>query len=230
MDEEAFFEDRDAFLDAVEAQVDERLPGIFGSFISALSDNPSDAALDIIILLLITETDRLVASVPDAARARELGVNPGTAPEAHAAVLRSYFGSIAAELATKAAQMAAEGQTGGLRAAVLDILERKREAIVAQVLTSVMAFERTVLGATAPEGSVYVYAGPRDKKNRTFCRSVLDMGVAFRRATIETLNAHPDLHAYVPPNVFSLCGGVNCRHMFFPVPEAAARDRGLNVV
>lgn len=240
MDE--FLEDRDQFLDALEAELERRVPIIFGTFLADVPDDPAQVPLDVILLLLITEHDKMFGALPFAARAREINAQVGIgegrtvgleqAREQHISSLRAFVGSIAADLAVKTSQMAAQGIRTGAREAMAELLERKRAAIVAQVLTTVMAFERQVLGALADTSDdvVYVYTGPRDRKNREFCRAILDHGVAYRRPSIEVLNGHPLLHSYVPPLVFSLCGGINCRHIFYPIPGAVAKDRGLTIV
>lgn len=74
----------------------------------------------------------------------------------------------------------------------------------------------------------WVYAGPADKRNRPFCGDIVRRNSMFTLRGIDKLNAHPDLHKYVPPNVFTMCGGHGCRHLWMPVqagsPVAKGRD------
>lgn len=119
-------------------------------------------------------------------------------------------------------------QTGKLDA---DVLEQARRVFVdymhSKVAVAVMVWQRLVVQIAARRilGGVdwlWRYAGVRDNRNRPFCASVLDMDRVFDDAQVEELNEHPQLHAYVPPNVRTLCGGYGCRHVFLPVTREEA--------
>lgn len=60
------------------------------------------------------------------------------------------------------------------------------------------------------------YVGPRDDKNRPFCRHVLDLKKSFSIAEIRDLDN--DSRITLKP-VFIFCGGWNCRHMWLPSEE-----------
>jgi len=54
----------------------------------------------------------------------------------------------------------------------------------------------------------YYYNGPRDDKNRDFCRQVLDANLIYRREDISKLS-NPDFGEY---NIFEYAGSYGCRH------------------
>lgn len=76
---------------------------------------------------------------------------------------------------------------------------------------------------------LYIYSGIRDSKNRAFCADVLDRNNAYTESGIQKLNKHPLLLPHVPPNVKTLCGGYNCRHMFAVVSREFAEKNGMKV-
>lgn len=57
--------------------------------------------------------------------------------------------------------------------------------------------------------SRYRYVGPRDDKNRPFCRKILDQNRLFTLEEIVALDSDP-LAQILP--VFAFGGGFNCRH------------------
>lgn len=128
----------------------------------------------------------------------------------------------------------AEGKLGGLLGE--DLLESIQQAVAKQVRdfiwdldTLMSVYDRLFMRQVTAQvdDARWAYDGPRDSRNRVFCRSVLDQKQTFDERGIEKLNLHPDLHAYVPPNVMTLCGGYGCRHMFVPVTKEQAQIRGL---
>jgi hypothetical protein len=74
-------------------------------------------------------------------------------------------------------------------------------------------------GGDSPMG--YVYAGPRDKKNRPFCRTHYDQ-VWTREAMRRLDNGHG-----LP--VETSCGGYLCRHMWSPIDLEQAREQGFEI-
>lgn len=236
MDE--FFQDRDAFLDAVESQVDNVLDGVFLAFLAGMSDNPRDAVWDVLVLLLLDSAMPLINSLPFDSRARELAASVdlpfqgssrrlGASRDALVEGLRARVANTAMTLAGKLQESAANAQFNGAVATARDFLEKSKDELVADFVGAVLQYERIVLDVLAELSTdqaeiVFIYAGPRDRKNREFCSKYAgrETSVAYTRDAIERLNDDPDLHKYVPPNVFTLCGGINCRHMFFPVKRS----------
>jgi hypothetical protein len=128
----------------------------------------------------------------------------------------------------------AEGKVGGLLGedllnAIEQALGRSISEFIRDLDTSMTMYDRLYMQAIANgmEKRLWEYAGPRDPKNRDFCREVLDARRAYTDEGVDQLNEHPSLHAYVPPNVRTLCGGYGCRHVFVPVTEAQAKKEGL---
>lgn len=62
-----------------------------------------------------------------------------------------------------------------------------------------------------PSQSLFLYFGPRDAKNRPFCRDVLARGRLWTQAEVKELDKHPDAQL-LPVSTF--CGGYNCRHIW----------------
>lgn len=245
--EQAFFDDRDAFLDNLQSQVEAGLDIAFGNFLSSLSDNPRDAAIDVLYILMLDSIMPLVQRLPFDARARELVANTdldaqgatrglGTVQNALIEALRAKVVVLAGDLASRLGASAANGAFSGAREAALAFLENKKGALISDIESAMLQYERVVMGQVAAMAAtdggkvVFVYAGPRDRKNRAFCAKHAAKSVAYTREAVEDLNNDPDLHSYVPPNVFTLCGGVNCRHMFFPIMMREAETRKLTII
>lgn len=75
----------------------------------------------------------------------------------------------------------------------------------------------------------WIYAGPADNRNRAFCADIVRRNSVFTSRGIEKLNAHPDLHKYVPPNVGIMCGGHGCRHVWLPVQPGSPLFEGRDI-
>lgn len=75
----------------------------------------------------------------------------------------------------------------------------------------------------------WIYAGPADNRNRAFCGDIVRRNSVFTSRGIEKLNAHPDLHKYVPPNVGIMCGGHGCRHVWLPVQPGSPLFEGREI-
>jgi len=71
-------------------------------------------------------------------------------------------------------------------------------------------------GVTETKGNykiLYEYAGPRDSKNRTFCKRLLDLNLLFRKEDIQKLSidgANSQEFGYY--DIFSYKGSFGCRH------------------
>lgn len=117
---------------------------------------------------------------------------------------------------------------------VREVVTREVESSLGNVTRSggdVLALaDRVVLGGLGAD--YFLYDGPADAKNRAFCADIVRRRSVFTFRGIRALNNHPDLHKYVPPNVFVLCGGHNCRHLWLPLaepPEGWEVDDGRQV-
>lgn len=235
-------DERDAEIDAYLTAVEEDVSLVFGRFLSGVSDDPRDIAWDILLLSLMDAgLDRVVSVMPWGSRARGVArLAPDVREDSTRGLdaareeltrgLQDKFRAALGEAADTASRMRLEGKTSGYREA----LDGLQKAIVASIVTelsnTLLTWERVVLEAVAPEGAVYQYAGPVDKRNREFCAVIAPQKVARTRAAVEALNAHPLLHWYVPPNVFTYCGGVNCRHIWLPMARSTAVARGLTII
>lgn len=219
MNPDDFISDREAFLDALEPQVRETIELALGRFLTGLSDDPRDAAVDTLAILLLAHMDPAIRAMPFASRAAEirdaLDLDVSTALPISSVYegLRGSTMRLAGDLTTRLSAAASDGRTSGARDMARTFLTDILNKLVDTFVQAMLVFERSLLGGQ----DEYQYVGPRDKKNRAFCRSVLDMGRIFTRAEIENLNAHPDLIPSVPPLVFTMCGGPGCRHMWLPV-------------
>ena len=58
----------------------------------------------------------------------------------------------------------------------------------------------------------YVYAGPRDGKNRHFCKKVLDMDQIYRWEDIDKMSLDNDNPEFGHYSIFQYKGSFNCRH------------------
>lgn len=230
---EEVFQDRDEDIAAYGERLDAELDYVFGRFLFGLSDDPRDITLDTLMLLLLDESGpfaRTVQAMPFRSRAEQISrlvKNPpdsftkglADAQDNLSRLVMANAASILNDLAAKALTMSASGQTRGFLAAAEDLLASATRGLVDAFQNALFMWERIVLDKIAQafaEEPKFIYAGPRDRKNREFCREIV--GTPPRtRAEVEELNNHPALHYYVPPNVFILCGGHNCRHVWVPV-------------
>ena len=58
----------------------------------------------------------------------------------------------------------------------------------------------------------YKYTGPRDSKNRTFCRRVLDKNLIFRKEDINNMSIGGDNSQFGIYDIFTYKGSYGCRH------------------
>ena len=58
----------------------------------------------------------------------------------------------------------------------------------------------------------YKYTGPRDSKNRTFCRRVLDKNLIFRKEDINSMSIGGDNSQFGIYDIFTYKGSYGCRH------------------
>jgi hypothetical protein len=96
----------------------------------------------------------------------------------------------------------------------------------AAVDAAVMAAGRRAV-VVAAEGAgvgelVYLYVGPRDRKNRDFCRALV--GKAVTRTTMAGLDNRMGLPAA------DFCGGYGCRHSWAPMLRSEAEAQGITVI
>ena len=59
---------------------------------------------------------------------------------------------------------------------------------------------------------LYKYNGPKDNKNRTFCRQVLDLGLLFRLEDINKMSLFGANEEFSTYDIFTYKGSYNCRH------------------
>ena len=65
---------------------------------------------------------------------------------------------------------------------------------------------------------LYQYRGPRDSKNRTFCRKLLDLDLLFRKEDIEKLTLYgANSSEFGLYNIFEFKGSFGCRHRWTKV-------------
>ena len=243
MDEEELLNRRDDEIDSYLTSVEEDVRMVFGRLLSGVSDDPRDITWDILFLALMDSGLRsVVGRMPWGARARTAAAIAVDVSEDSTrgldAARELLVGDIESRIRTLvqdrlvslSTRMRLEGATGGFVAAAAEQVDRLVKDVVDALSNALLAWERTVLERIAPEDAVYYYAGPVDKRNREFCAAIAPMKVARTRAAIDALNAHPLLHWYVPPNVFTYCGGINCRHLWVPMTRASAAARGLEVL
>ena len=239
------WDERDLLIDQWTSSTKREVELAFGRFLSGLSDDPRDVAFDVVMLLLLTSgMERVIASVPLRNRALAIARTlpedlPGGSTtgleEASRGVkdlMRGSIREVAQEVSQLAAQMTLFRQDG-FKEAVGSLLDRQVDRIVEKFGQALLVWDRAVLDRISElqaEEPVWVYSGPQDKKNRPFCSAIVRLPRAYTRQGIENLNAHPLLADYVPPNVFMLCGGYNCRHAFIPVSRGFASANGLEVV
>ena len=65
---------------------------------------------------------------------------------------------------------------------------------------------------TAQFKILYQYSGPKDSKNRTFCRQVLDKNLLFRLEDINNMSLAGDNAEFGTYDIFKYKGSYNCRH------------------
>jgi hypothetical protein len=58
----------------------------------------------------------------------------------------------------------------------------------------------------------YKYTGPKDSKNRTFCRKVLDKGLVFRKEDINNMSISGENSQFGVYDIFTYKGSYGCRH------------------
>ena len=98
----------------------------------------------------------------------------------------------------------------------------------AAVDASVMAAGRTAVIRAATEAAdgivnlVYLYSGPKESRNRPFCR--LHVGKALTESGI----AQADNGQGLPVDAFA--GGYNCRHVWSPMTLAEAQRRKIEIL
>ena len=98
----------------------------------------------------------------------------------------------------------------------------------AAVDASVMAAGRTAVIRAATEAAdgivnlVYLYSGPKDSRNRPFCR--VHVGKALTESGIAQANNGQGL----PVDAFA--GGYNCRHVWSPMTMAEAQRRRIEIL
>jgi hypothetical protein len=120
-------------------------------------------------------------------------------------------------------------------ASLSDLIEGVAEKVGATVTkaqaavdASVMAAGRTAVIRAATEAAdglvdlVYLYSGPKDSRNRPFCR--VHVGKALTESGIAQANNGQGL----PVDAFA--GGYNCRHVWSPMTLAEARRRGIEIL
>lgn len=234
MDEE-ILQGRDETIDRYEVQLGNQLDYVFGNFIFGISDDPRDIALDTLMVLLLDEGgafNRAVQSMPFRARAEHVAGLVKEAPDSFTKGLGDVqenlvksaitkVTGVVGNLAAKAQIMAASGRVEGFRATAHEFFASEMRTLVDIFQNTLLMWERLVLDKIAENFKnepKFLYMGPQDKRNREFCREIVNTPPR-TRAEIELLNEHPALHYYVPPNVFVMCGGHNCRHLWVPVAQ-----------
>lgn len=104
-----------------------------------------------------------------------------------------------------------------------DVLESQLETELNTMLSS---FSQTVSNNRADELGLelFIYVGPDDKITRDFCEAVLEEGPIYTRKEIDDLNNHPDNESDL--DVFTYCGGYNCRHRWIGISKEDAIEMG----
>lgn len=237
--------ERDLLIDAWISSTRQEVELAFGRFLSGLSDNPRDAAFDTLYLLLLSSGfERVIASTPLRNRAMAIARTipedlPGgstTGLEGASQGVKDLMRGAIREVAQEVSQLATQMtlfRRDGFKEAAGSLLERQVDKIVEKFGQALLVWDRAVLDRISElqsEEPVWVYSGPQDRKNRPFCSAVVRLKRAYTRQGVEALNLHPLLADYVPPNVFMMCGGYNCRHAFIPVSRGFASEHGLEVV
>lgn len=232
----------DELIDSYLTGAERRIRFAFMQALSKIPDDPAAVVFDIVVLdLLESGVDDLIRTLPFRQRALSIAQTlPEDAPEgttrgleeATRGVKDTLYGVVremAQKIATLATQMTLFRRTG-FKEAVADILDPKD--LLSELSQALLLWDRIVLDRIGElkDDPLWVYAGPADKRNRPFCAEVVRLPRAYSRAQVEKLNEHPLLPNYVPPNVFMLCGGYNCRHVFMPVSRSYVTALGLEVM
>lgn len=235
-------DERDAEIDAYLAAVEQDVSLVFGRFLAGISDDPRSITWDILFLALMDAgLARVVDVLPWGSRARGVArLAPDVREDSTRGLdtirdeltrnLNEKLRAALGEAADTSSRMRLEGKNSGFHEALSGMESALVGAILDALSNTLLAWERLVLEAVAPDDAVYQYVGPVDKRNREFCALIAPQRVVRSRAAIEDLNAHPSLHWYVPPNVFTYCGGVNCRHIWVPMSRSTAVARGLSII
>lgn len=135
-------------------------------------------------------------------------------------LLSTRIGEAAASINAKTMESVAAGLRGSdLANAIRGIVDKELVALFRSTDSIFSMYDRIVMRAAGQDQDVefWTYDGPADNRNRRFCADIVRRNSVFTAEGIEKLNAHPDLHSYVPPNVSILCGGFGCRHLWMPV-------------
>lgn len=235
------WEAHDDLIDSYFAKTVREIKFVFMQALGRIPDDPSEVVFDIILLdLLESGLDDLIRSLPLRERAFSIARTlPEDAPDGTTRgledaaqgvknTLYSAVRTLALAIVTLATQMTLFRRTG-FKQAVSDLLDP--ESLAQEFNQALILWDRIVLDRIGDlkEDPLWVYDGPADKRNRPFCAEIVRLPRAYTREQIEKLNSHPLLADYVPPNVFMLCGGYNCRHVFLPVSRAFADQNGLEV-
>lgn len=235
---------RDALIDAYERAVERDIDLVFGRFLAGVSDDPRQIAFDVVLLdLMDLGLDRVIRQSPLRQRAEAITAMVPDPPEGRTTGLEDFsrrvqdlmkeeVRGVAQEVATLARQMSILG-TASFKDGLAHLLDRLKSKLAEAFAQALLLWDRAVLDRVAElkDGEVlWQYAGPVDGRNRPFCSVVASAPRVYTRAAVERLNEHPLLAPYVPPNVFMLCGGYNCRHVFLPTDRAQAQASGFEVV
>lgn len=122
-----------------------------------------------------------------------------------------------------------------LEKAVRSVVEKEIKEFIEALDTAFSIHDRIAmreLGEEFESGGkevYWLYAGPADKRNRAFCGEIVRRDSIFTMRGVQKLNDHPDLHKYVPPNVFTMCGGHGCRHIWMPVQAGSPMAEGRQI-
>lgn len=95
-----------------------------------------------------------------------------------------------------------------------------------EVQTMFSSFSRAVVGKKAKDlgFELFQYLGPLDKVTRTFCEDTLKD--KDHPGAIYTMDEISDMDNGQLPDVYTTCGGYNCRHQWRPVSLKTARELG----
>lgn len=139
-------------------------------------------------------------------------------------LMESHLMSAATGMDIKTRESILNGLRGPeLGEAIRDAVEKEVKEFIDALDTVFSIHDRIAMRELGDElgRTLWVYAGPADNRNRAFCGDIVRRDSVFTMSGIEKLNEHPDLHAYVPPNVFTMCGGHGCRHLWIPVANGS---------
>lgn len=236
------FDARDELIDEYRAAAKDDIEFVFGQFLAGVSDDPRAIVFDILLLdMLDSGMQNVITSAPFQARSQGVLATVPELPEGRTAglgqvqesveqLMRQRVAAVVQLLVTKANEMAAGGLNRGFQDVAGELLSSQAGPLADAFNNALLLWERMVLDRVGDlmDEVLWVYAGPADEKNRPFCAEVVRDNKAYTRAGVEALNDHPLLDKYVPPNVFALCGGFNCRHVFLPITPDYAAAQGLD--